>query len=186
VSSRRPAVLLDRDGTLVPFRHYPDHPDHMALLPEIGAPLRALRAKGYALVVVTNQSGLARGLFTARTLSLLHDRMKANLAVEGVALDAIHHCPHHPHGVVPALSISCTCRKPEPGLLLRAAADLDLDLSRSWMVGDTASDAEAGRRAGCRTASIHPSAPPWPATTWAPTTAAALTAVLDQHQGPCG
>lgn len=182
MSSRRPAVFLDRDGTLVPFRHYPDHPDHMALLPGIAAPLRALRAKGYALVVVTNQSGLARGLFTAPTLSLLHDRMKANLAAGDVVLDAIHHCPHHPHGVVPALSTACACRKPEPGLLLRAAAELDLDLSRSWMVGDTASDAEAGRRAGCRTASIHPSAPPWPATTWAPTTAAALAAVLDRHQ----
>lgn len=170
----RPAVFLDRDGTLIPFRQYPSSPEDMALVPDIGPPLRALQARGMALVVVTNQSGLAHGYFTEDDLARAHDRLHANLAAQAIVLDAVYHCPHHVEGVVPGLAIECACRKPRPALLLRAADELRLDLSRSWMVGDTVADADAGSRAGCRTMAVSTTRPPWPSTAWALTTAAAL------------
>ncbi|HEV3171108.1 MAG TPA: galactose-1-phosphate uridylyltransferase [Actinocrinis sp.] len=151
---RRPAVFLDRDGTLTEPRHYPSLPEHLVLSPGVGPPLRCLQERGIALVVVTNQSGLARGLFDADVLESMHAHLRSQLAAEGVTLDAVLHCPHHVDGVVPHLAVACECRKPKPGLLLKAARDLGLDLSSSWMVGDFASDVEAGRRAGCRTARI--------------------------------
>jgi len=101
--------------------------------------------------VITNQSGLARGYFTEDRLRRMHDHLASELARLGVRLDGIYHCPHHPEGAVPALAVECVCRKPRPGLLLRAAADLDLDLPRSWVLGDILDDVEAGHRAGCRT-----------------------------------
>ncbi|WP_205314843.1 galactose-1-phosphate uridylyltransferase [Nonomuraea lactucae] len=152
--TRRPAVFLDRDGTLTEPRHYPSRPEHLVLSPGVAPHLRALRERGLALVVVTNQSGLARGLFGGDDLEAMHSHLRCRLAAEGVTLDAILHCPHHAEGVVPHLAVACDCRKPAPGLLLRAAHELGLDLSASWMVGDFASDVEAGRRAGCRTARV--------------------------------
>ncbi|ROQ78316.1 D-glycero-beta-D-manno-heptose-1,7-bisphosphate 7-phosphatase [Streptomyces sp. ADI92-24] len=153
---RRPAVLLDRDGTLTEHRHYPAHPDELALQPDIGAPLRALQEEGFALVVVTNQSGVARGLLDATVLDAMHDRLRALLGRQEVRLDAIYACPHHPEGTVPRYRLVCRCRKPAPGMLLQAARDLDLDLARSWMVGDSPRDVEAGHRAGTRTARVGP------------------------------
>ncbi len=105
-------------------------------------------------MVVTNQSGLARAMFDEQALELMNAHLRRELAAEGVRLDAILHCPHHVDGVVPHLAVACDCRKPEPGMLLRAARELDIDLARSWMVGDFASDVEAGLRAGCRTARV--------------------------------
>ncbi|MFF8726198.1 D-glycero-alpha-D-manno-heptose-1,7-bisphosphate 7-phosphatase [Streptomyces sp. NPDC015171] len=181
----RPAVFLDRDGTLTEPRHYPSRPSDLVLQPGISPWLRTLREEhGAALVVVTNQSGLARGLFGAPDLAAMHRHLRAELAAFEVELDAIYVCPHHADGVVPGLARSCACRKPEPGMLLRAAAELRLDLSRSWMVGDFASDVEAGSRAGCRTAWVGPGAaatasaggPPVPTLRTA-TTAEALRAV---------
>ncbi|GAA3398016.1 D-glycero-alpha-D-manno-heptose-1,7-bisphosphate 7-phosphatase [Streptomyces roseoviridis] len=152
--SRRPAVLLDRDGTLTQHRPYPAHPDELLLQPDIGAPLRALQKEGFALVVVTNQSAVARGLLDTTVLNAMHDRLRALLCGQGVRLDAIYACPHHPEGTVPRYRLACRCRKPAPGMLLQAARDLDLDLTRSWMVGDSLCDVEAGRRAGTRTARV--------------------------------
>ncbi|MFJ8004015.1 D-glycero-alpha-D-manno-heptose-1,7-bisphosphate 7-phosphatase [Streptomyces fagopyri] len=178
-AARKPAVFLDRDGTLTEPRHYPSRPSDLVLQPGIGPWLRGLREEhGAALVVVTNQSGLARGLFTASELEAMHDHLRAQLILLGVELDAIYICPHHVDGVVPGLGRCCSCRKPEPGLLLRAAAELRLDLERSWMVGDFATDVEAGNRAGCRTAWVGPRAVA-PATTGeppVPTTRGATTA----------
>ncbi|MFB7449824.1 D-glycero-alpha-D-manno-heptose-1,7-bisphosphate 7-phosphatase [Streptomyces sp. NPDC056194] len=151
---RRPAVLLDRDGTLTEHRHYPAYPDELLLQPDVGAPLRALQEEGFALVVVTNQSGVARGLFGATALEAMHDRLRVLLDRQGVRLDAIYACPHHPEGTVPRYRFVCRCRKPAPGMLLQAARDLDLDLTRSWMVGDSPCDVEAGHRAGTRTARV--------------------------------
>ena len=145
------ALFLDRDGTLVHPRHYPSRPEDLVLFDGIGRQLRSLQQGGFRLVVITNQSGLARGYFTEGDLRRMHDHLAAQLARFGVRLDAIYHCPHHPDGAVPELAVRCECRKPEPGLLLRAAADLGLDLARSWFVGDILDDVEAGRRAGCRT-----------------------------------
>lgn len=148
----RRAVLLDRDGTLTEPRHHPRSPAELVLQAGVAAPLRRLQASGIALIVVTNQSAVARGHLTEQDLTGMHDHLRAALCSLGVALDGIYSCPHHPDGVIPKLALPCTCRKPEPGMLLRAARDLSLDLGRSWMVGDSATDVEAGRRAGCRTA----------------------------------
>jgi D-glycero-D-manno-heptose 1,7-bisphosphate phosphatase len=147
--SRR-ALFLDRDGTLVEPRHYPSRPEQLVLCAGVGPRLRALQTAGFALVVITNQSGLARGYFTEAELLRMHTHLRAQLATHGVTLDGIYHCPHHIDGSVPELAIECSCRKPQPGMLQRAAVDLDLDLPRSWLVGDILDDVEAGNRAGCR------------------------------------
>jgi D-glycero-D-manno-heptose 1,7-bisphosphate phosphatase len=147
----RQALFLDRDGTLVQPRHYPSRPADLLLYEGIGPHLRALQEAGLRLVLITNQSGLARGLFTTGDLDLMHAHLAAELARSGVRLDAVYYCPHHVDGTVPGLAVACDCRKPQPGMLLRAAADLELDLARSWFVGDILDDVEAGNRAGCRT-----------------------------------
>src|SRR6266487_1747231 len=148
---KRKAVFLDRDGTLVHPRHYPSSPEELQLYAGIGPGLRALQKVGFRLIVITNQAGIARGYFTADDLQRMHEHLTSELAQLGVQLDAIYFCPHHPDGAIPELAIRCDCRKPQPGMLLRAAADLDLDLRASWFVGDILDDVEAGNRAGCRT-----------------------------------
>ncbi len=145
-----PALFLDRDGTLVHRRHYPSRPEDLRLYSGIGRPLRTLQRAGFRLIVITNQSGIARGYFGEDELQRMHEHLAGELYNLGVALDGIYHCPHHPDGVVPRFAIRCDCRKPAPGMLLRAAADLDLDLARSWLIGDILDDCEAGNRAGCR------------------------------------
>ena len=145
------ALFLDRDGTLVHPRHYPSRPADLLLYDGIGPHLRILQEGGLRLVLITNQSGLARGLFTTHDLDLMHAHLAAELARFGVRLDAIYYCPHHVDGTVPDLAVACDCRKPRPGMPRRAAADLGLDLARSWFVGDVLDDVEAGNSAGCRT-----------------------------------
>jgi D-glycero-D-manno-heptose 1,7-bisphosphate phosphatase len=119
--------------------------------PGIGPGLRALRAAGFLLVIVTNQSGIARGFFTPGDLDVMHRHLRRELQALGVAIDGIYYCPHHRDGVVPALAVDCRCRKPQPGMVYRAQADLDLDLGTSWLVGDILDDVQAGKQAGCRT-----------------------------------
>ena len=148
---KQKALLLDRDGTLVHPRRYPSRPDDLLLYDGICPELRDLQLAGFRLIVITNQAGIARGYFTEADLQLMHKHLQRELALYSVHLDAIYYCPHHPDGVVPALVVRCDCRKPQPGMLLRAAADLDLDLHASWFVGDILDDVEAGNRAGCRT-----------------------------------
>ncbi|WP_331772919.1 HAD family hydrolase (plasmid) [Embleya sp. NBC_00888] len=175
--SNRPAVFLDRDGTLTEPRHYPSRPEHLVLQGGIGPPLRILQEAGYALVVATNQSGIARGLFTLADLDAMHRRLRSMLVDVGVRIDGIYACPHHPEGTVPPHTIACHCRKPEPGLLHQAARELHLDLTRSWMLGDSPCDTEAGNRAGCRTIFVGPGAPANIGEMNAPTTAQALRAL---------
>jgi D-glycero-D-manno-heptose 1,7-bisphosphate phosphatase len=146
-----PALFLDRDGTLVHPRHYPSRPEDLRLYDGLDPYLRCLQESGFRLVVVTNQSGIARGYFTQADLRQMHAHLAAQLARMGVRLDAIYHCPHHPDGAIPELAVRCTCRKPQPGMVLQAATDLGLDLRHSWLVGDILDDIEAGNRAGCRT-----------------------------------
>lgn len=145
------ALFLDRDGTLVHPRHYPSRPEELRLYDGMGAELRCLQEAGFRLVMITNQSGIARGYFTEADLRRMHEHLAAELGRFGVRLDGIYYCPHHPDGVIPELAIRCPCRKPRPGMLLRAAAELDVDLRRSWFIGDILDDVEAGNKAGSRT-----------------------------------
>ncbi len=186
---KRKAVFLDRDGTLVHPKHYPSRPEELQLYTGIGPELRALQKAGFRLVVITNQAGIARGYFTADDLQRMHEHLTSELAQLGVQLDAIYFCPHHPDGVIPELAIRCDCRKPQPGMLLQAAADLDLDLCASWFVGDILDDIEAGNRAGCSTILVdlgteqHPGRPVRRPTFVARTTLHALRIIhaVEQH-----
>ncbi len=145
------AVFLDRDHTIIEDPGYINDPSKVHLLPGVGTALKMLAGAGYTLVVVTNQSGIARGLLTEETLAKIHDELQRQLTEHGVKLDAFYYCPFHPQGVVERYTMDSDCRKPKPGMLLRAAAEMGIDLARSWMVGDSPRDIEAGQRAGCRT-----------------------------------
>ena len=144
-AGRRRAVFLDRDGTLNDEVDYLASPGDFRLLPGVASGLRVLAEAGFALVVVTNQSGVARGILDEETLAKINARMRAELSAAGVELDAVYYCPHHPEIGAPYFRADCTCRKPGPGMLLEAAAHLDLDLERSFAVGDSLRDLEAAR-----------------------------------------
>jgi D,D-heptose 1,7-bisphosphate phosphatase len=149
-----PAIFLDKDGTLVPDVPYNIDPALVSLSNKAGDGLRLMRALGYRLFIVTNQSGIARGMFEPRALEAVRQRIDALLAPHGVAVDGFYFCPHHPEGSVAGYARACDCRKPMPGMLLRAAREHRIDMARSWMIGDILNDVEAGRRAGCRTVLI--------------------------------
>ena len=149
------AVFLDRDNTLIEDPGYLADPDGVRILPGVELALKSLAQAGYLLVVVTNQSGIARGLLTEEALQDVHERMLELLTKKGAHIDEIYYCPYFADGTVPEYAIESDLRKPEPGMLLQAADDLDLDLDASWMVGDSSRDVEAGQRAGCRTVRIR-------------------------------
>jgi histidinol-phosphate phosphatase family protein len=139
----RPALFLDRDGTLIADVGYPRDPAGVRLLPGCPEALRRLARAGFALVIVSNQSGVGRGLFSRAEAEAVHAEVVRRFAGAGVSFDGAYYCYHAPDE-------GCGCRKPAPGLLLRAAAELDLELTHSFMVGDKAIDVEAGAAAGCR------------------------------------
>jgi D-glycero-D-manno-heptose 1,7-bisphosphate phosphatase len=145
------AVFLDKDGTLVENVPYNVDPAQVALTSGAVEGLRRLHEAGYLLVVVTNQSGVARGYHGTSEVLAMGGYLADLLAYEGVPLAGFYFCPHLPDGIVPQFARACECRKPAPGLLLRAAEELDVDLTHSWMVGDILHDIEAGHRAGTRT-----------------------------------
>ncbi|MCU1293456.1 MAG: gmhB [Bryobacterales bacterium] len=140
--SKRPAIFFDRDGTLIYDRSYMSKPEQVELLPGAIELLALLSSYGHFTVVVSNQSGVGRGLMTEQEAAAVHSRFEELLATAGVSVGATLYCPHAPED-------DCECRKPRPGLLLRAAAEHELDLSSSFMVGDKESDWEAGVAAGC-------------------------------------
>jgi D-glycero-D-manno-heptose 1,7-bisphosphate phosphatase len=145
-----PAAFLDRDGTInerAAEHHYIESPDDFRWLDGSIDAIVALSAAGFVPVVISNQRGIARGIVTWETLALIEQKIQRELAARGARIARFVYCPHE-------LDAGCDCRKPLPGMLLKAAADLDLDLQASWMVGDSASDVAAGRAAGCRTALI--------------------------------
>ena len=144
----RRAAFLDRDGVLNEDHGYVYRSEEFQWLPGAVTAMQRLQEAGFALVVITNQSGIARGLYTLADLELLHDHMRGQLQPQGVALTGIYACPHHPDAVLPQYRLACECRKPQPGMLLRAAREHGLDLAASCLFGDKASDIEAGRRAG--------------------------------------
>lgn len=148
---RKAAVFLDKDGTLVPDIPYNSDPALVTLGEGAPAALRAMARAGYELVVVSNQSGVARGYFEESALEPMQRRLEELAAEAGVRFAGFYFCPHHPEASVTAYRQACECRKPEPGMLRQAAAELGLDLESSWMVGDILDDVAAGRAAGVRT-----------------------------------
>lgn len=146
----RAAIFLDKDGTLLRDVPYNVDPARMRWAPGARRGLRALAALGAPLVVVSNQPGVALGRFAAQALRGVARALCAMFAQEGAALAGFYYCPHHPQGRVAGYGGICACRKPAPGLLLRAAEDLHLDLDASWMIGDILDDVQAGHQAGCR------------------------------------
>ncbi|NPB09156.1 MAG: D-glycero-beta-D-manno-heptose 1,7-bisphosphate 7-phosphatase [Thermodesulfobacteria bacterium] len=137
----KPVVFLDRDGTIIEEVGYLRRPEEVKLLPRVPEALRLLKEAGLALVVITNQSGIARGYFDEETLARIHERLKELLAEHGVELDGIYYCPHHPEE-------GCSCRKPKTGLAERAAKELGLDLKRAFVVGDRDVDVALGKNLG--------------------------------------
>ncbi len=150
MNARAPAVFLDRDGTLIEEAGYLDSLDRMHLFPWTVDALRLLERAGYRRVVVTNQSGIALGLFDEAFVGETHDALAARLGEAGASIDAFYYCPHHPDGRVDAFRTICTCRKPAAALVQQAADDLGLDLSRSYVIGDRWGDVQLARAAGLR------------------------------------
>lgn len=151
------AVFLDRDRTIIEDPGYISAPGLVKLLPGADLAVRSLREAGYTTIVVTNQSGIARGLLTVEMLEKIHAELRRQLAAGGAHIDAIYYCPFHPEGTVEGLAVDSELRKPRPGMLLKAAKEYDIDLAASWMVGDSGRDVEAGQRAGCRTIRLRSS-----------------------------
>jgi len=145
----RPAVFLDRDGTINVEKEYLYRVEEFEFIPGVPEAIRALKTAGYLVVVVTNQSGVARGYYTLEDVEILHQHIQEELARSGTGIDAFYTCPHHPEKGIGQWRKDCDCRKGNPGMLLQAARDLDIDLGRSYMIGDKEADIEAGRRAGC-------------------------------------
>ena len=139
----KPAVFLDRDGTLIEEAGYLDRIERLTFFPFSVDAVRLLNRSGLPVVVVSNQSGVARGLVREAFVAETHQVMAERLAAGGARVDAFYYCPHHPDGAIEAFRRRCDCRKPQPGLFRRAAADLDLDLARSFVVGDRWLDVEA-------------------------------------------
>ncbi|MBX9624967.1 MAG: HAD family hydrolase, partial [Gemmataceae bacterium] len=144
-----------RDGVVIEDGHYVGSVDRVRLVPGSAGAVAALNRAGWVVVVVTNQGGVARGFFTDESVPVVHAHIGELLAEHGGRIDAFYHCPHHPDGEVAAYRGPCDCRKPKPGMLRRAAADLNLDLERSWMVGDRVSDLEAGAAVGAKTVLVR-------------------------------
>ena len=142
------AIFMDRDGTVSDEVGYINHIDRYRLLPRSADAIRRINAAGFLAFVITNQSGVARGLFDEALLHEVHARLRGWLEQEGARLDGIYYCPHHPKEGTAPWRQECECRKPRPGLILKAAREHDVDLSSSYMIGDTVLDIEAARNAG--------------------------------------
>src|SRR5215813_4366244 len=146
------AVFLDRDGTLSEEVGYINHASRFQLFPYAATAIKRLNDNGWFAVLVTNQAGVARGYFSEHLLSQVHEKMREALGRENARLDGVYYCAHHPSAGEPPYRTDCDCRKPKPGLILRAASDLNIDLDKSWMIGDRYSDIELARNAGVRSA----------------------------------
>jgi len=149
------AVFIDKDGTLIRDIAYNVDPDKIELEPYAETALRLLSQQDYVFIIISNQAGIARGYFKEKDLQGVTNKVKSLLSPAGIKLDGFFYCPHHPEGVIPEYAVNCSCRKPEPGMILQAADIFDIDLSKSWMIGDILNDVEAGNRAGCRSLLIN-------------------------------
>lgn len=144
------AIFLDKDGTLIRNVPYNVDPNQIELMPGVEA-LERLKSEDFKFVIITNQAGVAHGYFEETALVAVREHLELMLSHLGLDLAGFYYCPHHPQGKVTRYRRQCDCRKPSPGLLQRAADELQIDLTKSWLLGDILDDVEAGNRAGCRT-----------------------------------
>lgn len=155
LKNKQKAIFLDRDGTINKYVGFLRKPEEFELIDGVAEAVKKINQSGYLAIVVTNQPVIARGEVTFEGLETIHNKMETLLGKEGAYLDGIYFCPHHPHkgyeGEVKELKIECDCRKPKPGMLLKAAEDFNIDLSESYMVGDGENDIRAGKSSGCKT-----------------------------------
>lgn len=149
------AIFIDKDGTLIPDIPYNADPQLITLEPGVAEGLSMLKKEQFLLIIISNQPGIAHGYFKEADMVLVQKKILQLLKPYHVSLNGFYYCPHHPQGIIKDYSVSCFCRKPQPGLLLRAAKDFNIDLSRSWMIGDILNDMEAGKKAGCKTVLIN-------------------------------
>ena len=158
LKQKQKAVFLDRDGTINKYVGFLRNIDDFELIPGVAKAVKRINESGYLAIVVTNQPVIARGEVTVPELHLIHNKMETLFGAEGAYLDAIYYCPHHPHkgyeGEIPELKIECDCRKPKPGMLIKAAEDFNISMKDSWMIGDGENDVKAGKAAGCKTVLI--------------------------------
>ncbi|WP_439444783.1 D-glycero-beta-D-manno-heptose 1,7-bisphosphate 7-phosphatase [Mediterraneibacter faecis] len=158
LKNKQKAIFLDRDGTINKYVGFLRNIEQFELLSGVSEAIRKINQSGYLAVVVTNQPVIARGEVTYTELQEIHNKMETILGKDGAYLDGIYFCPHHPdkgfEGEVKELKINCNCRKPNPGLLLQAASDFNINLEQSWMIGDGKNDIQAGKNAGCKTVLI--------------------------------
>ncbi|MBN1627855.1 MAG: HAD family hydrolase [Deltaproteobacteria bacterium] len=150
MTSKKPAVFIDRDGTVNEQMGYINHPDRFIILPGVAEAFRILNKNGFLAIIVSNQSGVARGYFPFELVDDIHALMRGYLKKEDAAVDGIYFCPHHPRGAVPEYSVDCDCRKPKTGLIKKACEQFDIDMSRSYMVGDHYTDMELADRAALK------------------------------------
>src|SRR5574341_1175512 len=149
---KKKAVFFDRDGTIVVHENYISSPDQLRLLPNAAQGIRLFKENGYLIIVVTNQSGIARGFFDEERLSLIHKKLIRMLEEEGAVIDDLYYCPHHPNeGIIEQYAVNCACRKPKPGMFLEAARKYNIDLTQSLMIGDSVEvDMQSCKNAGCK------------------------------------
>lgn len=151
---KRPALFMDRDGTVSEEVGYVNHPSRFRVFPYSAEAIRLLNDNGWLAIIVTNQAGVARGYFSEDVIIQIHDQLRRDLETASAKLDAIYYCAHHPSVGEPPYRLDCDCRKPKAGLIDRAAKDFPIDLERSWMVGDRYSDIELARNAGLHSAFV--------------------------------
>lgn len=145
------AIFIDKDGTLIKDVPYNVNPSLIEFTPYAFEGLKILKKAGFKLIIVSNQSGIARGYFSEQSLAKMIKTIKKILRTKKIEIDGFYYCPHHPNAKIKKYAIKCKCRKPMPGLITKAASDQNIDLSKSFLIGDILNDIEAGRRAPCRT-----------------------------------
>ncbi len=153
------AIFLDRDGVINELVYYPDHGivdspfsvDHLRIYPWTSEAICTLHEMGFKVILVSNQPGVAKGFFPMETFEVIRKTIVDRLTQDGAVLDGEYYCMHHPNATVDELRINCNCRKPESGLILQAAEDMNIDLASSWMIGDGLTDIQAGKTSGCKT-----------------------------------
>ena len=158
LKNKQKAIFLDRDGTINKYVGFLKNDKDFELIPGVSSAVKSFNDNGYLVIVITNQPVIARGEVTIEELNNIHNKMETLLGKDGAYVNAIYYCPHHPHkgyeGEITELKIECECRKPKPGLILKAAKDFNIDIASSWMIGDSENDILAGKNAGCKTALI--------------------------------